>query len=131
MKALIKKSKLALLSCILPLGLTGAIAFSFTKAADANPLGMKGSYTSASISSQLTHGGYSNSNAQVAGDIQRRVTISHTSLDARNSVVQDTAADITISKDVFAFGDGNFSSDADQNGDANPVDFQVGVGYRL
>ncbi|BCL33926.1 outer membrane beta-barrel protein [Nostoc sp. MS1] len=103
MKDLVKKTKLALLSCILQLGLTGAFACSFAKAADAAPLGLKGDYIGTGISSGVTNGGHSNDDAQVGGDIQGRVAISHTPLSVRGSFLFDdktTATVPTITYDI-------------------------------
>ncbi|MBD2681324.1 MULTISPECIES: outer membrane beta-barrel protein [Nostoc] len=115
MKALIKNSKLALVGCILPLGITGAIAFSFTKAADAAPVGMKGDYIGTGISSGITSGGRSGEDAQVGGDIQGRVAISHTPLSVRGSFLFDnktTATIPTITYDIPIAKNTNFYAGA-------------------
>ncbi|MBD2451950.1 outer membrane beta-barrel protein [Nostoc sp. FACHB-152] len=98
MKASTKKSKLALLSCIIPLGIVGTIAFSFAKSAVAapSPQGMQGDYIGTGISSGVTSGGHGSDNGQVGGDIQGRVAITHTPLSVRGSFLFDDKTTATI-----------------------------------
>ncbi|WP_341528467.1 outer membrane beta-barrel protein [Nostoc sp. UHCC 0302] len=98
MKSLIKNPKIALLTGMLSLGITGTMTFSFVKSAVAAPVsqGMTGNYIGVGIAPGVTSGGHHEEAAQLGGDIQGRVTIPNTPVSVRGSFLFDDKTTATI-----------------------------------